>query len=308
LVEKCTTTIQFEANVANNIITNLRYVNTTSPVNDLSGGYNTVEFIRQPLNQTEKSTYHNSVSSQNFLPNSEFEKWPDGTAVAPEAWTLTTSTCARDAVNQRKGSYCAALTWGGSAGSLKYALVNYQYLKGQLVTFGKWVKTSGASTARIDIFDGVTHWRSAYHSGGGGYEFLSVRAKIDASATSVSFILNQDANNVIYADQAIAVDGIEMPLPTPAPVLETDRLYYTFTWNPVSMLDGEGITRGETVVGASLGDFVQVAAPYNLQGIIATGYVISTDQVAVRVQNETGGTIDLASGDWSFLITKYNPA
>ena len=59
-----------------------------------------------------------------------------------------------------------------------------------------------------------------------------------------------------------------------------------------------------TVTGAALGDFVDVAAPYDLQGMNAWGYVSATDTVVVMVRNDTGGTIDLASGSWKVRVRK----
>lgn len=76
------------------------------------------------------------------------------------------------------------------------------------------------------------------------------------------------------------------------------------TYNPGSLIDGAGETADFTVKGARLGDFVLISAPYNLQGIIATGYVKASDTISIRLQNETGGTIDLASGSWRARVIK----
>ena len=47
-----------------------------------------------------------------------------------------------------------------------------------------------------------------------------------------------------------------------------------------------------------------VAAPYDLQGITVTAYVSAIDVVKIRIQNETGGVIDLASGTWRVRVVK----
>jgi hypothetical protein len=70
------------------------------------------------------------------------------------------------------------------------------------------------------------------------------------------------------------------------------------TIDPVSLLDGAGETVTITVTGAELGDFALFSAPYSLQGITATAYVSAADTVSVRLQNESGATVDLASGTW----------
>lgn len=79
----------------------------------------------------------------------------------------------------------------------------------------------------------------------------------------------------------------------------------TATVDPASLADAAGATVGVSVPGAKLGDFVRVAAPYSLQGITVTAYVASADNVSIRVQNESGGTIDLASGTWNILVEGF---
>ena|SRR3990167_10182858 len=86
---------------------------------------------------------------------------------------------------------------------------------------------------------------------------------------------------------------------------DIDDIYtYRVTYNPGNLVDGTGETTDFTTTGAGLGDFVLISAPYNLQGVIATGYVKSANTVSIRLQNETGGTVDLASGTWIIKIIK----
>jgi hypothetical protein len=73
-----------------------------------------------------------------------------------------------------------------------------------------------------------------------------------------------------------------------------------------SLVDGAGATQDFTVTGAALGDFVIVTPNISLQGITVTGYVKQANTVSVRVQNESGGTIDLASCSWFILV--LNPS
>lgn len=78
----------------------------------------------------------------------------------------------------------------------------------------------------------------------------------------------------------------------------------SFTWNPASLADGAGETKSVTVTGAALGDFVLVAPPYDLQDMVVSGYVQAANTVEVRIQNESTGTIDLASGSWKVIVIK----
>ena len=77
------------------------------------------------------------------------------------------------------------------------------------------------------------------------------------------------------------------------------------TWNPGSLSDGAGETSSSiTVTGAALGDFAICSAPYDLQGISCNAYVDAANSVKIRLQNETGSTIDLASGTWKVKVIK----
>lgn len=77
------------------------------------------------------------------------------------------------------------------------------------------------------------------------------------------------------------------------------------TLTPPSLADGVGWTSsGISTSGAKLGDFVLVSAPYDLQGLIAIGYVSGNNTVKIRLQNETGGVISLASGKWRIKVIR----
>lgn len=77
------------------------------------------------------------------------------------------------------------------------------------------------------------------------------------------------------------------------------------TYNPASLADGAGETTTLTVTGASLGDQVVASFSNDLQGIILHAWVSSANTVSVRFQNETGGTIDLASGTIRVRVIKF---
>src|SRR6266581_5579427 len=70
----------------------------------------------------------------------------------------------------------------------------------------------------------------------------------------------------------------------------------TATYDPPSLVDGAGATTTVTVTGAALGSFARASFSLDLQGITLTAWVSSTNTVSVRFQNESGGTLDLASG------------
>lgn len=78
----------------------------------------------------------------------------------------------------------------------------------------------------------------------------------------------------------------------------------TATLDPASLVDAAGATSTVTVTGAKLGDFVMFAAGVDLAGVTATAYVSAANTVSIRVQNESGGGVNLASSTWNIMVLR----
>ena len=74
------------------------------------------------------------------------------------------------------------------------------------------------------------------------------------------------------------------------------------TYDPASLVDGAGATTTVTVTGAALGDFAVASFSVDLAGITLTAYVSAADTCGARFQNESTGTVDLASGTLTCLV------
>ena len=78
--------------------------------------------------------------------------------------------------------------------------------------------------------------------------------------------------------------------------LFSDTWSVTATLDASSLADGVGETNTIAVPGVKLGDIVlEVSMGVDISGISVTPYVSAADAVSVRFQNESGGTLDLAS-------------
>lgn len=82
----------------------------------------------------------------------------------------------------------------------------------------------------------------------------------------------------------------------------------TATVDPACLVDAAGTTAVVTVTGAALGDFVMVAAPYDLVDVTVTAYVQAANLVEIRVQNESGAVANLASGTWRIAVLRPSTA
>lgn len=77
------------------------------------------------------------------------------------------------------------------------------------------------------------------------------------------------------------------------------------TYDPPSLADGAGVTTTITVPGAALGQFAVCSFSLDTQGITVTAWVSAANTVSVRFQNESGGTLDLASGTLRAKVLAY---
>lgn len=76
----------------------------------------------------------------------------------------------------------------------------------------------------------------------------------------------------------------------------SDTWLVTATLDAGSLVDAAGETDTIAVAGVALGDMVLGCSfAVDEAGLTVTGYVSAANVVSLRVQNETGSTVDLAS-------------
>lgn len=85
----------------------------------------------------------------------------------------------------------------------------------------------------------------------------------------------------------------------------TKMLKASVTWDVASLVDGAGETKAVTVTGAAIGDFVLVGPGVDIQEMTVSASVSAANTVEIRLQNETAGTIDLASSSWNVAVLKF---
>lgn len=86
--------------------------------------------------------------------------------------------------------------------------------------------------------------------------------------------------------------------------IRTAFLFGSATYDAASLIDAAGATTTVTVTGAALGDFVLVSHGVDVAGITVTAWVSAANTVSVRFQNESGGTLDLASSTLRVMVLK----
>lgn len=77
------------------------------------------------------------------------------------------------------------------------------------------------------------------------------------------------------------------------------------TLNADSLADGAGDTDTVAVPGVALGDMVLGASlSVDEASLTVTAYVSAADTVSIRFQNESGGTVDLASATLRMVVAR----
>ena len=77
--------------------------------------------------------------------------------------------------------------------------------------------------------------------------------------------------------------------------LLADVLTGSTTWDAGNLVDGAGESKDVTVTGAALGDFAVASLGVDIVDMLVTCNVTATNTATIRIQNETGGAVDLAS-------------
>jgi hypothetical protein len=85
--------------------------------------------------------------------------------------------------------------------------------------------------------------------------------------------------------------------------LFTELFTVSATLDAGNLVDGAGETNAVDVPGVELGDVVLAfSLGVSLAGITATAFVSAANVVSVRLQNESGGTLDLASTTFKAVV------
>lgn len=146
----------------------------------------------------------------NWLVDGDVEDWSSSSALT--YWTASGPTLIRTttAGKVHSGTYsCGLSTTTGYVGQGITNNVDLMYLGGDTPILRGWVWASTASQMRLTIYDGTTTTNSDYHTGGSGWELLSVTAAIKANPDSVDFraYYNSTASTAYIDDLSVTSVG-----------------------------------------------------------------------------------------------------
>lgn len=98
--------------------------------------------------------------------------------------------------------------------------------------------------------------------------------------------------------------SVAVVLSAPAFAKDPPLQIVSVTYDAGSLADAAGVTTTVTVPGAVLGDACVPSLGVDAAGITVTCYISAASTASVRLQNESGGTLDLASTTLRVFVLK----
>lgn len=274
----------------------------------------------------------NEQSFENLVDNGDFELWPAGGSAAPGGWNLAGAgaAVALEATEIKAGLYSAKITYGSAASFLQndnfndVAFVNS--LKGRTVTFACWAKTSTSNAVRVIIVDDSSTVSTSQHTGGGGWELLTVTKTIDAGTATLTIKARIEAAGFVYFDNLIMVEGSICPAFSPKPITDQHtygEMYINNNSNaavvetantPIAIRQiSEGLTKGFIFHAGSTGavswyaDYSGTVAGSVLVSCTASHGLITGDIITIRGTTNYNGIFEIVvvNADQFYIIDTW---
>lgn len=164
---------------------------------------------------------------------------------------------------------------------------------------------------------GISNWSVSFNriSGGGAATGISVGTTsqnnlishniIDNFISGIAVILGASTTNNRVMHNLFSNVSTEVSDSGTTNYIETPRyLKGTKTWDPGSAGGSTAVSTTTTVTGAAMGDVVTNSFSLDLQSMIMSSYVSSSNTVTTILFNPTGAPIDLGSGTLKLFVWK----
>lgn len=181
------------------------------------------------------------------------------------------------------------------------------------------VSTSNVTGNNVSFLAGTSHQNFKYHpnplNNANVNEVLSTGASVTLYGGEIvmpttmtlidsNLILSGTSivggNNDLSSGSVFSVNAASSYRPRWA----NDYTHYSATINPGAITTGTSFGTSFAAANVRLTDKVSFAAPYDLQGTVATATVLSNGNIRVTIINLTGSTITLGSGTWRFWVER----
>lgn len=227
----------------------------------------------------------------------------------PHAWTSTlgagsTLTVASDQLN---GQPTAALVRTTATAQLSRTVAvsatSNSRVRNRFVSFCIDAQVTDVAAKNLDLTmgDGTNTFARSYAiASADGQSRRCVSGRIASGTTTITLIVENTSNNMTsnIASESLFVgmDYDAAPQFAAAPNAFRHNLIGSTTWDPASVANGASTSTTVTVTGAAMGDYANCSFSNALSGLMMGAEVSAANTVTCRLNNNSGGAVDLASG------------
>jgi len=282
--------------------------NMTTLIKDFSGGGNYIGSVSSGEGLMRGSSYF-MPNYANLLKNSSFEHWEN--FLTPSFWECNGSySIFQEKTIKKTGNYSAGIIIPDTAKRTQFliqGLKDVDYLKGQYLSFGAWVKFKGKSKVGLSIYDGILQGLSTFHPGDGQWHYLTTRYKVNEKISYVGCALKiepEGTADTVFIDGAVACRSYDVPSFSETDSPDSKRMELALRYDFGALPNDKMITKDIDYNGAELGDPVIVGYDSIITGVIINASVIKPNVVTISLLNKRGSDISLAPGLLKILVFK----
>ena len=277
-----------------------------------------------------------ATGGSNLLTNGGFEvvqrgagPWTATNTYTADRWGIllsgtSTMSVTSDTTNYDAGSrrcLAVAFTLGSAPSDIIHRSEDYWQVRGKTVSFSMRVRSTLTEAVRLYLSDGLTSVFSAYHSGSGLYETLTMTWDVLPGSSGLSSSVQFYKTGTYYLDNAMLVPGDQpqdyVPMQTADDLAQCQRYYETLAvagsgslivsgmataatqnaYNSFPFKSTKAVTPTVTIVGTwGVGNSGQPATSnIDTQGLFL--YIASSAAGTFYAYNNAAGNTMLAEGN-----------
>lgn len=247
--------------------------------------------------------------SPSLLDNEDFENWGTGDSPALSRWVLAgaDALATRTEPADAHAPFAVQLTRAGADATLTQTsgLLDRQLI-GKTVTVSVLCRSGVAAAARLRVTDGVVTTNSSYHTGGGGFETLSLTHTVASGATTLQVELRHETTDGTSTwARAIALEGSSVPTwlsEFGSEYASVDEVRHTVANTPdgASIVLAGSVERGAQLYVQSLQPYAELDSDSAVTDCpLEAAMALTLVRLARRRRNENRARWDEVLGSWA---------